>query len=408
MTWCQARYCWEYFIRKEDRWQASGLFLRFIRMGLNSGLHAIHQENGTCVSSSLQIPEIRIEGCKSYEMGFAIGMHFEAMIRSRLASDPHLSSTLLPFANTEQGQHLVKLLSKNNRECYPDYWDELRGLADGSGVPFLSILLLNFRKEIAAFLPDVKASQIVGEPSECSDILLCSEELAVMVHNEDGDVSLRDHVYFVHATLESGTTFFAFTCAGDLPSCCFGFNSHGVAFTLNAVQPAPEEVEPGGIGRNFVSRDLLQSTDINDALQRARVANLSTGHSYNIMDVNLRKIFNVETASRGRSSVREINREPFYHANMYQHLEAVKQITHESSVHRGKRVSELPKSSLKEILRVLGDDSNQEFPVYMQGPQLYTLCTAIFDMNQRSLAVLTGNPSSMSVLRSIVMAPMEV
>ncbi|BFI30062.1 isopenicillin-N N-acyltransferase like protein [Marchantia polymorpha subsp. ruderalis] len=369
------------------------------------------------------IPEIQISACKPYEMGFTIGIHFEAMIRSRVACDPYLSSSLQPFANTKQGQHLVHLLSKTNSERYPEYWDELRGLADGSGVPFLSIILMNFRKEISPFLPDVRVSNIVGAPDQCSDILICSDELAVMAHNEDGDASLRNHVYIVNATLENGVSFFAYTCAGELPSCCFGFNSNGVAFTLDSVPPAPEEVVPGGIGRNFVSRDLLESSDIHDALRRVQIENLSAGHNYNIMDVNSRKMFTTETASRGRASVREINRDAFYHANMYQHLSAVKQvgcqpsilhcriskrnslleIVHQSSVCRQKRVAELPMNTLQEVLTILADDSNQDFPVYMQGPQLHTLCTAIFDMNEKSLTILTGKPSSMSVLRRVLM-----
>jgi hypothetical protein len=32
----------------------------------------------------------------------------------------------------------------------------------------------------------------------------------------------------VHAELESGLSFVAYTYAGELPSCAFGFNSHGV------------------------------------------------------------------------------------------------------------------------------------------------------------------------------------
>ena len=47
------------------------------------------------------------------------------------------------------------------------------------------------------------------------------------------------------------------------------------------------------------------------------------GHSYNIFDVNKRKIVNVETASKGRFSVLEIKAKPFFHANMYTHLQVL-------------------------------------------------------------------------------------
>lgn len=38
------------------------------------------------------------------------------------------------------------------------------------------------------------------------------------------------------------------------------------AFTLNSVPPAEDEILPGGIGRNFISRDILEATGIDDAI----------------------------------------------------------------------------------------------------------------------------------------------
>lgn len=38
------------------------------------------------------------------------------------------------------------------------------------------------------------------------------------------------------------------------------------AFTLNSVPPVEDEIVQSGIGRNFVSRDLLEATSTADAL----------------------------------------------------------------------------------------------------------------------------------------------
>lgn len=38
------------------------------------------------------------------------------------------------------------------------------------------------------------------------------------------------------------------------------------AFTLNSVPPTKDEIVAGGIGRNFVSRDILEATSLDDAL----------------------------------------------------------------------------------------------------------------------------------------------
>jgi len=38
------------------------------------------------------------------------------------------------------------------------------------------------------------------------------------------------------------------------------------AFTLDSVPPAEDEIVAGGIGRNFISRDLLEATSMDDAM----------------------------------------------------------------------------------------------------------------------------------------------
>jgi hypothetical protein len=105
--------------------------------------------------------------------------------------------------------------------------------------------------------------------------------------------------YLVKTTLPDGLSFTAYTCAGELPSCAFGFNSNGVvikrsefqfpnklldefrpvnyrfltqAFTLDSVPPVRDEIVAGAIARNFVSRDLLEAKNLEDAIQVLYVA----------------------------------------------------------------------------------------------------------------------------------------
>ena len=55
--------------------------------------------------------------------------------------------------------------------------------------------------------------------------------------------------------------------------------------------------------------------------QRIRSSEVSVGHCYNLIETSTRRIFNVETASRKRASVYEVGETPFFHANMYLHLQ---------------------------------------------------------------------------------------
>ncbi|KAL3844524.1 hypothetical protein ACJIZ3_001927 [Penstemon smallii] len=254
-------------------------------------------------------------------------------------------------------------------------------------------MLLNFRKEILPFITSTENQHIVEDVNDdCSDILVVSDSMAIAAHNEDANVALVGHTYLIKGILANGICFTAYTYAGELPSCAFGFNSHGLAFTLNSVPPSEHEIAAGAIGRNFISRDLLEAQNIDDALARIQSSEISIGHSYNLIDLKTRRILNVETASRNRYSVHEIGAVPFFHANMYIHLK-VDQAKDDNSISRQKRAALLPKGSKNDFLSLLGDENKAaKYPIYMTGPLLYTLCTAVIDLDEKTLSIIEGNP----------------
>ncbi|XP_062189624.1 uncharacterized protein LOC133892711 [Phragmites australis] len=333
-----------------------------------------------------------------YALGLAVGRRFSDVVRSRMRQDLVLQEQLLPFASTAQAQPLLAALQAANKERYPRYWDELVGTADGSGVPLLHVVLVNFRKEILPFIPKEgghgREEEEEEEPDgDCSDVLIVSESTAIAAHNEDGNVALLSHTYLVKATLPAGLSFTAYTYAGELPSCAFGFNSNGVAFTLDSVPPVNDEIVAGAIARNFLSRDLLEARNLEDAMHRICSASVSVGHSYNLMDVRGRRIVNVETASGNRFAVHEAGAAPFFHANMYRHLQ-VKQVQDENSMSREKRAAQCSVDSKEKALSLLGDTADEKYPIFMTGPILYTLCTVLYDLDETTITIYRGNPKN--------------
>lgn len=96
---------------------------------------------------------------------------------------------------------------------------------------------------------------------DCSDILVVNDSMAIAAHNEDANVALVGHTYvqyipignslyiyiyvciylkeftskkkshcsyLIKGKLKNGLCFTAYTYAGELPSCAFGFNNHGL------------------------------------------------------------------------------------------------------------------------------------------------------------------------------------
>ncbi|KAH1251530.1 hypothetical protein GmHk_05G014386 [Glycine max] len=342
---------------------------------------------GSCSVDRLEVFEVG--PCKDgYQMGLLIGQRFSETIRSRVASDLILQNQLRPFAHSPHSQSLLKPLFYNNQTKFPRYWDELLGTAAGSGVPFLDILLINLRKEILAFIQKEGAKSANSDTSDdCSDVLVVSESMAIAAHNEDANVALVGHTYIIKGILPDGLFFVGYTYAGELPSCAFGFNSHGLAFTLDSVPPAEDEIVAGGIGRNFISRDLLEATSMDDAMNRIKSSEISVGHSYNLFETSTRRIVNVETASRKRISVYEVQ--------------------DESSISRHKRAAVLTKESKGDFLSLLGDMDDKKHPIYMTGPLLHTLCTALIDLDKQTLSIIEGNPKKGDVSHVFSIAPQK-
>lgn len=172
------------------------------------------------------------------------------------------------------------------------------------------------------------------------------------------------------------------------------------------MQPAQTEI--GGLGRGFISRDLLNAQNSSDALERITRTHQATGHNFQLMDVHNRRVWNVETASFGRFAVHEYNVSTmksshvtaFFHANQYQRL-VIDQPPYQSSLHRLKRYSELtPPTSVKEALKILGDQHDRSWPVFHDSLSHgrgdlsgWTLTTIAFDLNQRKAFSYSGNPS---------------
>lgn len=178
------------------------------------------------------------------------------------------------------------------------------------------------------------------------------------------------------------------------------------------MQPAQTFV--GGLGRGFVSRDLLHAANASDAIARITRPKQATGHNFQLMDITAQRVWNIEVASFERHAIHEFTAErgnassaivsAYFHANQYQRLD-IDQPPYASSLHRLKRYSELsPPTSVREALAILGDQHDREWPVFhdelsharreLSG---WTLTTIAFDVVGGKAYSFRGNPRELSV-----------
>lgn len=355
-----------------------------------------------CVCSGalgFSIPSIYARG-SHYEIGYAIGSSFQARFQSFLAHYDAMDSLLLPFYNSTVGRQVVDAFESANRKQYPEYFEELQGISDGSGVDFLKVMLLNFREELFLIMQNT-SSTFLATPS-CSDILVHTPTRAFFGHNEDGDLTIAAGAIFQQTTLtdDGQAAYSAYTYPLLLAGNAFSTNQHGLAISVNAL--FPKDILVGGLARQFITRDVLNAVSIEDAIRRVTEAGpCASGFSLNVGSVVTKEIFNIEMSPGiGQSSVLRVTNYS-YHFNQYLRLN-VSHFEDPSSDHRLARVQQLPTPQTpQQVLDILGDTADKAYPIYRTGvaPDLDadTMASALFDLDAARVDVyVLQNPKNAS------------
>jgi len=258
----------------------------------------------------------------------------------------------------------------------------------------------------------------------CSEVMVLQqcglEEVALIAHNEDADMSFERYSYIVKSNVrkEDGRvkTHTAYHYPGTLSGNTFGWNEHLVINT-NGKVPTHLLLD-GGIARCFLNRCVYESNSIEEAysLLKKHALLIATGFSTNIAtlekqgkteDGGFYEMCNIELAPSldDKKAYISFYQVPVYkggdgpnhyvHTNHYYHLKGVPEGNAASSHHRYERSLAFKDiSNEKQIREFLGDTHDKEFPLYRnQTPpdKGTTLATAIFDIKQKKVVIYEEN-----------------
>ena len=317
------------------------------------------------------------------EVGFAIGQTFQEQIARSLEQSELLQQQFLPYVQTPEGQLRYERLRNLHVSRCPNYMAELEGIAQGAEQRFKDVFIINMRGEYRNYVQDEFG---------CSTCSLLTGESAVFGHNEDGFPLYDDSMYVVRVSIPGKPEFVAFCYPGFLPGNAFGFNSEGICFSINNVQPK-HMVE--GIGRHFIGRSLFEARSLDEAIQCTIPAGRASGFNYTICSLKERRLVDVEVAPESYD-VTEIQGS-YFHTNHYQKLPAVEQIIGQSSRARQERGQELladgQVTHRDGVLHVLRDRQHETHPILRDGTppdQAMTYVTALFDLDAKTLSIYSA------------------
>jgi isopenicillin-N N-acyltransferase-like protein len=141
-------------------------------------------------------------------------------------------------------------------EAAPEIIAELRGMAEGSGVPFAALSVLNAAAELTQ-AAGVRGCTVVGIPAAGT-----ADGHLLLAHNEDATAGWGDLAYLIKAEPDGAPAFAAFTYAGLLLH--QGVNAAGLGSVGNALYA--RDARPG-IPKLLLYRRAIVCTTIEAAIR---------------------------------------------------------------------------------------------------------------------------------------------
>lgn len=233
-------------------------------------------------------PLIEVKGSHR-EMGRQIGEAAREQVQHSVANARVLIDAAYPTLElTWQGAQIQsRKYLPFAEERYPQYVDEMRGIAEGANVEFDDIVTLNAMEAVTTDALHL---------TRCTSMAVSDQRTAdghvLAAHNEDWIPEDENDVLVISAKPDTEPPFLAMTYGGLLPN--VGFNAYGIAQLINSVYPGDSRV---GIPRVVLSRAVLSSRRISGAIGRAVVQHRAAGYNHLLVHES-GEIYSIEVSAR--------------------------------------------------------------------------------------------------------------
>lgn len=301
-------------------------------------------------------------GGTHYEVGLQLGRFAADLVHSyTLPSD--VWRKVMEFRDDSR----VEVMRRMVKERFPTYWEEMRGMADGVGVPFDDMVLWHFRGDVWEMPPE-----------GCTTVQIPGNE-PVVAHNEDGSPAQLSRCAMAHVRPTGSKAFTSFIYPGTVPGHAFAVSDAGLVATINHIGALVSGV---GLPRTLLGRALLDCDALDDAVELLKTSPRSGAYHVTLGQAGDSRLFGVEFTHLN-CSVRRIDH-PQCHSNHLIHKDTSneRQEVTASSRARLQRASELvEEKGERNPLAVLWDKSNPTLPVLTSE----TLATAVFHIGAKSV-----------------------
>ncbi|KPL76983.1 hypothetical protein ADN00_10415 [Ornatilinea apprima] len=172
-------------------------------------------------------------------------------------------------------------------ERYPQYVEELHGIAEGANVSFDDVAVVNAMEAVTTDALHLMKCTSLAVNQSCT-----ANDNVLVAHNEDWVPEDEDDVFLVHAQPADEPPFLAMTYGCLLPN--IGFNAYGIAQCCDSVYTEDCRI---GIPRIIVSRAVLAAKRPSDAIRHMLAPKRAAGYNHLLVHES-GEIYSVEVSAR--------------------------------------------------------------------------------------------------------------
>ncbi len=173
------------------------------------------------------------------------------------------------------------------QERYPQYVEEMLGVAEGAGVSFEDLSVLTAMEAVT-----MDALHL----TKCTSFAVNDERTAdghvLVAHNEDWLPDDEPDVCVIHATPDDEPPFLAMTYGGLLPN--IGFNAFGICQCCDSVYPNDPRI---GIPRVILSRAVLAARTPDQAIREMLIPHRAAGYNH-LLAHESGELYSVEVSAK--------------------------------------------------------------------------------------------------------------
>ena len=150
----------------------------------------------------------------------------------------------------------------------PTYTDEMRGIAEGAGVDYASIMLLNARTEILKLAEREGAGPDTDPSDGCTGLVVMpnatSDGNLIHAQNWDWKAECAETTVVLKVCRDDGPDYLTYTEAGALARS--GMNAAGISITANYLE-SERDYRNLGVPLPFIRRKVLECEKVGQAMQ---------------------------------------------------------------------------------------------------------------------------------------------